>query len=177
LVLRKIVDAVRHCFAQFLVHEVVDEHFVGLALWLPFPAAFNSRPRVPGLTGCPCRVSWLASCVVLLHVQRNGDVGSPRVMGSTNRSSAAANSGSTSVARLRPAPGLRTRDSTGVSGSFSRASSSARPFAIVFGHIPVARLTARTPPQPYDLASAAAHCRRIRSSISEAQATNRDSIL
>jgi hypothetical protein len=36
---------------------------------------------------------------------------------------------------------------------------------MVFGDIPIALLTARTPPHPYARDSAAAHCRRIRSSI------------
>jgi hypothetical protein len=36
---------------------------------------------------------------------------------------------------------------------------------MVFGDIPITLLTARTPPHPYARDSAAAHCRRMRSSI------------
>jgi len=49
-----------------------------------------------------------ASCPVLLHVHRNGDIGSPRVSGSTSASNAASSPGSRSRKRLRPPPGCRT---------------------------------------------------------------------
>ena len=50
-----------------------------------------------------------------------------------------------------------SKSASGASGADSRVASSANPFAIVFGEIPVAEDTARIPPQPYDFASAAAH--------------------
>ena len=65
--------------------------------------------------------------VVLLHVQRNGDIGSPRVAGSTN-SSSAVSSGSDSVQHFRPPPGARTR----AAGS-GNPSSSRTPRATVSG--------------------------------------------
>jgi hypothetical protein len=46
------------------------------------------------------------------------------------------------------APALRNRDVTSASGSASRVANSAKPLRIVFGDIPVASLTALTPPQP-----------------------------
>ena len=82
-----------------------------------------------GLTGWPCRVNSSANRVVLLHVQRNGDCGSPRVAGSTNGSSAAVSSGSDSVQHFRPPPGRRIRVGIGASGFASRSASSAEPLA------------------------------------------------
>ena len=41
------------------------------------------RPTVVELTGHPACANAAASCARLLHVQRNGEVGSPRVSGST----------------------------------------------------------------------------------------------
>jgi hypothetical protein len=133
--------------------------------------AFN-RPTVLALTECPWRVISLANCIVLLQVQHNGDWGSPRVTGSTNRSKAASSAGSAVVQRFRPPPGARKRSGMGDEGFFARATSSRKPLRTVCGDIPVARHTASTPPQPYARASAAAHCRRIRSSIMAVSSRN-----
>lgn len=84
----------------------------------------------------------------LLQVHRSGDIGSPRVAGSTNRSKDSASPGSATVARRRPPPATLSRDPTTASGSSLRAASSAKPLTIVLGDIPIARLTARTPPHP-----------------------------
>jgi hypothetical protein len=83
---------------------------------------------------------------VLLHVQRKGDIGSPRVNGSNNASRAASSVGSDSVERLRPAPLRRRRVLTGSSGWLSRYSSSRSPAAMVSRANPVAVATAVTPP-------------------------------
>jgi len=88
-----------------------------------------------------------------------GDIGSPRVSGSTNASNAPTSSGSHSVNRGRPAPGRRTRPAS----SLVPSRNSAIPRTTVFLPIPVARTTAAIPPRPCDLASAAAHRRRDRS--------------
>ena len=109
---------------------------------------------------------------MLLHVQRNGDSGWPRVTGSTKASSAARNPGSISVSFLRPPPELRTRAATGSSGCARRCSSSRIPAVIVFLAKPVATATVETPPQPNAIASVAAHCLRIRSSIIGDKARN-----
>jgi hypothetical protein len=66
---------------------------------------------------------------------------------------------------LRPPPGLRIRTATASAGYARRCSSSRHPAAMVSRARPVARETAVTPPQPKAEASAAAHCRRMRSSI------------
>lgn len=106
-----------------------------------------------------------ANWVVLLSVHRRGDCGSPRAVGSTKLSKACSNFGSASVCFLRPAPDRRSPLSTGASGFSSRTISSANPLRMVFGDIPITPPTARTPPQPYERDSAAAHCLRMRSSI------------
>ena len=70
---------------------------------------------------------------------------------------------SSSSLERRPAPGFLWRPG----GSASGSSSSRIPLRIVRSEIPVAMATAVMPPQPSDLASAAAHLRRPRSSRSE----------
>ena len=44
LVLRDVIDAVGNGLAQLLVHEIVDQHFFGLSLRLPFPPAILEFP-------------------------------------------------------------------------------------------------------------------------------------
>ena len=96
-----------------------------------YPAALNRVPTVHGLMGCPCRTNSSARWAVLLQVQRNGDIGSPRLTGSTSCSSAGDNPGSESVRRLRPPPFLRKRESTLALGFFLRTANSANPLRIV----------------------------------------------
>ena len=97
---------------------------------------------------------------MLLQVQRSGDSGSPRVEGSTSLCMAASNWGSSSVRRLRPAPGRRTRGA----GSFTPAANCFFPRSTVVLARPVARTTAASPPRPSARASLAAQSRRCRSS-------------
>jgi hypothetical protein len=75
---------------------------------------------------------------------------------STNAKSAPNNSGSSSVARLRPAPLVRTRPSP----TTDPASSSCTPRRTVLRDIPVAAATALTPPRPNARAPAPANNRR-----------------
>ncbi len=72
-----------------------------------------------------------------VHVHRNGVMGSPRVTGPTSCSSAAAKSGSASLARFRPPPDWRSRLATGVAGPPSRLFNSARPFLISLHLVPL----------------------------------------
>ena len=123
------------------------------------------RPARRKVTGWFCRRSSSANLRVLLHVQRRGDSGCPRVTGSTKASRACSNPGSISVKGLRPPPTLRRRDTTASPGCASRCSNSRTPVVTVFRASPVAAETVVTPPQPMADASAAAHCLRIRSSI------------
>jgi hypothetical protein len=106
-----------------------------------------------------------------LAVHSSGDCGSPRVSGSTSarRSSSQGGLASVSLSGLRPPPGRRTRSGSGVSS----ARNSASPRPIVLRAMPVARVTALTPPCPADLASAAANRRRPRSSSTGASASKR----
>ncbi len=98
---------------------------------------------------------------VLLHVQRSGDSGSPRVIGSIRFSSAGHTAGcATSYGRL---PALRRTLTTSSGVAPLRASS--RPLRTVLIAMPVARATAATPPQPIAPASVPDHSRRARSSI------------
>jgi len=120
---------------------------------------------VRSVTGWLCRRSSSANLRVLLHVQRRGDSGCPRVTGSTKASRACSNPGSISVKGLRPPPTLRRRDATASPGCASRCSNSRTPVVMVFRASPVAAETVVTPPQPMADDSAAAHCLRIRSSI------------
>ena len=126
----------------------------------------SNMATVRSPTGCPWFCSSLASFRVLLHVHRSGDSGSPRVNGSTNRSNASRIDGSDSLIDLRPPPTRRIRLlTTRCRGPFTRSRSSRTPRPIVLCDIPVAATTAATPPHPTAVASAAAHCRRTRSSI------------
>ena len=75
--------------------------------------------------------------------------------------------GSVAVSGGRPPPGRRTRYR--LRPPVVRGWSSSRNPAVIVGRDrPVARATSETPPQPSSRASAAAHCRRRRSSISGA---------
>jgi hypothetical protein len=73
--------------------------------------------------------------VVLLQVQRKGEQGSPRVIGSINHSKVSCKPASESLQRLRPPPGLRKRVSIAAAGLLSRAANSANPLRMVFGDI------------------------------------------
>lgn len=127
-------------------------------------ASCNSRPTVLALTDSPCPDNSSARVRVLLHVQRSGDIGSPRVPESTKRSIDSITCGCSDSRRFRPAPGRRSCQG----GSESGLSSSLIPFRIVRSDIPVAAATASMPPQPSDRASAAPHRLRARSSRSAA---------
>jgi len=83
-------------------------------------------------------------------VHRSGDIGSPRVVGSTSASNAAARPGSATVADLRPPPERRDRPGSSTSG----LPNSATAVVIVERATPVTRATAETPPQPSSRASA-----------------------
>ena len=73
------------------------------------PAALSNSPTRVRLAWWPCCCSASASRRRLLQVYRNGDSGSPRVVGSTSASRSSTNVGSLTIAGLRPAPGRRTR--------------------------------------------------------------------
>jgi len=79
--------------------------------------------------------------------------------------------GSDSTRERRPPPGRRTRVDSSIRCSGGSASSLS-PAVIVVRHSPLARATAVTPPLPKSRASAAAHWRRRRSSISGSSARN-----
>src|SRR5207245_10718233 len=68
---------------------------------------------------CPHFFSCVESSRVLLHVHFNGDIGLPRVVGSTSVSNAANNLGSLSLTELRPPPIRRCGPSGGKSPSRS----------------------------------------------------------
>jgi hypothetical protein len=107
----------------------------------------SNVPLLPErLIGCPCCVNSVVRRFVLLHVQRSGDCGSPRVFGSTNRSNASIRSESLSANCLRPPPTPRKRDSIALPAS--RILSSATPLRIVCCVMPVAWHAAVTPPPP-----------------------------
>jgi hypothetical protein len=116
----------------------------------------------PAIKGVPWPMSrrlWL-SLRRLLQVHNSGDCGSPRVSGSTSARRSSSKLASVSLRGLRPPPDRRTRSASGV----SPARNSASPRPIVLRAMPVARVTALTPPCPADAASAAAKRRRARSS-------------
>src|SRR5207245_11052212 len=98
---------------------------------------------------CPHFFSCVESSRVLLHVHFNGDIGSPRVVGSTSVSNAANNLGSLSLTDLRPPPIRRRRPSDGTSPSRS----SRIPLLMVGSEIPVALATGTLPPRRNDLAA------------------------
>src|SRR5260370_1576427 len=88
---------------------------------------------------------------VLLHIQRKGDSGSPRVSGSIRRSNDTSSLGSRSTVLLRPAPGRRMRPGIGLPSTISWI-----PLAMAFRESPLARRTLETPPYPKDRPSLAA---------------------
>src|SRR5260221_14521921 len=117
---------------------------------------------------CPRRLSSVASLRTLLHVQRRGDSGSPRVSGSTNRSRSSRRLASLLTVVLRPPPIRRIRPS--VVPPFS--CSSLIPWLMALRESPVARETAEIPPHPIATASLAATSRRDRSLRSPATSSN-----
>ncbi len=96
---------------------------------------------------------------MLLHVQRNGDSGSPRVSGIDKLFERCLDAGLRLLDRWRPAPGPRTRPL-----SLTPASISRRPLRIVARARPVADDTNASPPYPIARDSVAAQSRRARSS-------------
>src|SRR5260370_27197873 len=78
---------------------------LGLAVGLQAVARriSSSATRVR-LTWWPCACSACASRRTLLQVHRNGDSGSPRVVGSTNASRSGSSVGSLQIAGFPPAP-------------------------------------------------------------------------
>jgi hypothetical protein len=85
-----------------------------LQLLLPRARAIAERmqsrwPTVVELTRHSWAVNAAANFARLLHVHRNGDIGSPRVSGSTNRSKASVTPGWVCSMSGRPAPGRRIR--------------------------------------------------------------------
>ena len=119
---------------------------------------FSNSPTTVWLILCPRLSSSAASRRRLLHVQRSGDIGSPRASGSTS----AFRSSSSRCFRQRFAssPGRRTPLTFGGGG----APRSFRPRPIVLAAMRVTRETAAMPPCPAALASDAAKSRRCRSS-------------
>src|ERR1019366_7568229 len=113
---------------------------------------------VRALTGYPWRHNSSANFAVLLDDQRNGDMGSPRVAGSTSRSNSFTSRGSCSAFDFLPPPAFRTR-----SGGTSLPSSSRTALCSVVRLNPVARANVAIPPWPRNRASAAATNRRCRS--------------
>src|ERR1035437_3756397 len=108
----------------------------------------------------PCRCNSCASLRVLLHVQRKGDSGSPRVVGPTNASRAWKSWGS--AKGFRPPPLLRILPP---SSAFPAPLFNSRiPAWIVLRDRPVACATSETPPCGNACASADAQSRRCRSS-------------
>jgi hypothetical protein len=106
----------------------------------------------------------------LLQLQRSGDIGSPRSVGSTRAKSAGNSPASVATNDLRPPPGRRIRPGSRRSPS----ARSCRPRPIVLGAMPVMWATAAIPLYPAPFASAAANRRRSRSSrCSESSAKRR----
>ena len=62
--------------------------------WRLYPRAWRRRLTVRSLAACPRAWSSAANLAALLHVHRSGDIGSPRVTGSTKVSSSRRRSGS-----------------------------------------------------------------------------------
>lgn len=111
------------------------------------------------LTFHPCFAIAAASFALLLQVHPSRDIGSPRVSGSTNCSSAFLSPGCVCWSDGRPAPGFLTRPL----GS-TPSSSSNRPSRMVARASPVAAETSVSPPKPIARDSVAAQWRRVRSS-------------
>ena len=130
-----------------------------------YPNPSNSWATLVWLSRCPWRVNSAANLRVLLHVQRKGDRGSPRAVGSTKASNAPTTLGSSSTRRLRPPPGRRTRRLALATEGAGRRSSR-WPRRIVLSLSPVARATVTIPPRPKARASLAAQSLRPRSSSS-----------
>ena len=124
---------------------------------LPAPGAGGLESQVHDL--CAGLLERGVNVRVDFEVQRNADIGSPRVTGSTSASNAASSPGSVAVKALRPPPGRRTRPVGAAPDSSSR-----RPFATVSGDTPAAAATSFTPPRPTSRASAPSTSRRCRSS-------------
>src|ERR1017187_543206 len=82
---------------------------------------------VRALIGYPWRHNSSASFAVLLDDQRNGDIGSPRVAGSTSRSNSFTSPGSCSAFDFLPPPALRTRSGGSSLPSSSRTARSDPP--------------------------------------------------
>src|SRR5271166_2108234 len=89
--------------------------------WREKPSLTSSLHTVSALIGCPIAVGVSASLSMLLETHIRGRMGSPRVAGSTSRSSSGRRPGSTSATARRPPPARRTLSF--VSGSASRSSS------------------------------------------------------
>jgi len=105
---------------------------------------------------------------MLLQVQRNGDIGSPRDNGSTKRSRSFTRVGSRSQVLFRPAPGRRTLPvDTPAGREISRW-----PRITVDRANPVMRHKRDTPPWPIASASAAANKRSVRLSSTGAKRSN-----
>ena len=122
----------------------------------------------------PCRSS-RANWRTLLQVHRRGDSGSPRVVGSTNRSRSARKAGSLSVVFFRPPPGRRIRSLPSWASGVCRSSSS--PWRIARRDTPVHRETREMPRDPKTWASAAATKRRNRSSRCGSSSSKRCAML
>ncbi len=108
---------------------------------------------------CPWEVSSVARCRVDFVVHRSGDMGSPRMSGSTRASNAGRSPEFRSATRLRPPPGRRIRPS----GAWPE-SNSVTPVETVASRTPAARATSLIPTWPSARASAPISNRRCRSS-------------
>ena len=109
------------------------------------PCARSIRATVRSDTRCPPPANASARLRVDFVVHTSGEVGSPRVCGSTSARKAGASPGSFSVAGLRPPPGARTRPAGSTPPSSSRT-----PLATVSGCTPVASSN-RLDPAPAQL--------------------------
>ena len=123
------------------------------------PIPRSIRATVRSETGCPAAVSAPAKLRVDFVVHTNGDIGSPRVSGSTNALNSATSPASVSASLLRPPPGTRT-----LTEGSGRPSNSRTPRAMVSGCTPVAVAIALIPPRPNCWASTPNSSRRCRSS-------------
>src|SRR5262249_17368066 len=129
-----------------------------------YPRCLSKRATVFFLTSCPrcCKARTRLRRLRAVHSKLHS--GSPRVVDSTNSLRSVSSVGSLSVAFFRPPPARRLRV---VANGSSRPHWMARlswiPLRIVALDIPVARVTAATPPKPNARASLAANSRRLRS--------------
>jgi hypothetical protein len=151
-------------------HRVVDVNelriavgmavaFPGLAIGLQAELLLSNSPTTVRPTRWPFAAKAAANCDRLLQVQRSGDIGSPRALGSTSASKSARRVASFFTSGLHPPPRRRTRPTSSVSA----LANSFRPRPIVLAAMPVAADTAAMPPYPAARASLAAHKRRSRS--------------